>query len=197
MPELTVFAGPNGSGKSTVSSLVWFEGNANLIDTDAIARRLDSSTPARSAIPAAREAIQRSRSLLAERSSFSLETTLAGHGAMAIIRQARDAGYRTFLVFVSLGNPELHIERVRLRVSRGGHDVPEDDVRRRYWRSLKHAPEALRLVDQAVVLDNSRSYPARKLELRGGHVVWRDENLPEWVQRLDEALKSAKATVNS
>ncbi len=88
MPTLTVIAGPNGSGKSTLTSSFWFEGNANLIDPDAIARRLDAARPARSAIPAAREAILRCRALLADRASFILETTLAGHGAMGIIRQA-------------------------------------------------------------------------------------------------------------
>ena len=184
MPVLTLVAGPNGSGKSTLTSSIWFEGSANLIDPDAIARRLDAAQPARSAIPAAREAVLRCRTLLAERASFTLETTLAGHGAIAIMRQARDAGYQTFLVYVSLGDPELHIERVRLRVSQGGHDIPDSDIRRRYWRSLMRAPEALRLVDQAVVLDNSGLYPARMLLFRRGHVVWSAEILPEWVQLL-------------
>ena len=184
MPTLTVIAGPNGSGKSTLTSSFWFEGNANLIDPDAIARRLDPARPARLAIPAAREAIVRCRALLADRASFTLEPTLAGHGAMGIIRQASNAEYRTLLVYVSLGDPELHIERVRVRVSQGGHDIPDVDIRRRYRRSLMRAPEALRLADEAVVLDNSGLHPARMLLLKGGRIVWRAETLPEWVQRL-------------
>jgi predicted ABC-type ATPase len=184
MPTLTVIAGPNGSGKSTLTSHIWFEGNANLIDPDAIARRLDTAHPARSAIPAAREAILRCKHLLADRVSFTLETTLAGNGAMGIIRKAKNAGYQTFLVYVSLGDPELHIERVRLRVSQGGHDIPDLDIRRRYWRSLANAPEALRLAGQAVVLDNSGLHPVRMLLLEDGNVVWRAAALPEWVQRL-------------
>ena len=188
MPTLTVIAGPNGSGKSTLTSSFWFEGNANLIDPDAIARRLDAVRPARSAIPAAREAILRCRALLADRASFTLETTLAGHGAMGIIRQASNAGYRTLLVYVSLGDPELHIERVRLRVSQGGHDIPDADIRRRYVRSLLRAPEALHLADEAVVLDNAGLHPVRMLLLRGGRIVWRAETLPEWVRRLIPVL---------
>lgn len=184
MPTLTVIAGPNGSGKSTLTSSIWFEGSANLIDPDAIARRLDAAQPARSAIPAAREAILRCQALLAAGASLALETTLAGHGAMGLLRQARKLGYQTFLVYVSLGDPELHIERVRLRVSQGGHDIPDSEIRRRYWRSLMRAPEALRLVDEAVVLDNSGFYPVRMLLLKGGHVVWNAKTLPEWVQRL-------------
>lgn len=184
MCTLTVIAGPNGSGKSTLTSSIWFEGNANLIDPDAIARRLDAAQPARSAIPAAREAILRCRALLAARDSLTLETTLAGHGAMGIMHQAKNVGFQTALVYVSLRDPELHIERVRLRVSQGGHDIPDADVRRRYWRSLMHAPGALSLADEAVVLDNSGRHPVRMLLLKGGRVIWRAETLPEWVQRL-------------
>ena len=103
---------------------------------------------------------------------------------MGIVRRAKTAGYRTVLVYVSLGDPELHIERVRLRVSQGGHDIPDTDICRRYWRSLMHAPEALRLVDEAVVLDNSGFHPVRVLLLNDGSVVWRADALPEWVRRL-------------
>src|SRR5271154_4392590 len=182
MPALTVIAGPNGSGKSTLTSSIWFEGNANLIDPDAIARRLDSGQPARAAIPAAREAIARCRALLGDQLSFTLETTLAGHGAVGIMRQAKKAGYKTFLVYVALGDPELHIERVRLRVAQGGHNIPDADIRRRYYRSLMRAPEALRLADEAVVLDNSGLRPVRVLLLRGGLVGWRAQALPAWVE---------------
>jgi predicted ABC-type ATPase len=183
MPTLSVIAGPNGSGKSTLTSSVWFAGGANLIDPDAIARRLESTQPALAAIPAAREAILRCKALLAERESFALETTLAGHGAISIMRQAKAGGYRTFLVYVSLGNPDLHIERVRLRVSRGGHDIPDSDIRWRYWRSLSRALEALHLVDEAVVLDNSGVHPVRMLWFKGGEIVWRADTLPDWVEQ--------------
>jgi predicted ABC-type ATPase len=108
---------------------------------------------------------------------------------MGIVRQAKNAGYQTFLVYVSLGDPELHIERVRLRVSQGGHDIPDADIRRRYWRSLTRAPEALRLADEAIVLDNSGRHPVRMLLLRNGRVVWRADVLPEWVKRLSESLQ--------
>jgi len=116
------------------------------------------------------------------------ETTLAGHGAMGIMRRAKTAGYQTALVYVSLGDPELHIERVRLRVAQGGHDIPDADIRRRYWRSLAHAPEALTLADEAVVLDNSGRYPIRMLLIKDGRGIWRAAALPEWVQRLGTKL---------
>jgi predicted ABC-type ATPase len=191
VPTLSVVAGPNGSGKSTLTSSIRFEDSGNLIDADAIARGLDPVQPSRVAVRAARLAVLRCRQLLVSRQSFTLETTLAGHGAISIMREARSAGYRTFLVYVGLGDPELHIERVRLRVSQGGHDVADVDIRRRYIRSLRRAPEALRLADEAVVLDNSGLHPVRALLLRDGRTVWRAAVLPGWVQTMAHALSRA------
>lgn len=107
---------------------------------------------------------------------------------MSILRKATSIGYQTLLVYVSLGDPELHIERVRLRVSQGGHDIPDVDIRRRYWRSLTRAPEALRLAEKAIVLDNSGLHPVRMLWIERGRVTWQAEVLPEWAQRLATAL---------
>jgi predicted ABC-type ATPase len=84
------------------------------------------------------------------------------------------------VVYVSLGDPDLHIKRVRVRASQGGHDVPDADIRRRYWRSLARAPEALRPADEAIVLDNSGLHPVRLLLLRKGQAVWRADTLPGW-----------------
>ena len=99
------------------------EGSANVVDPDAIARNLNPGLPSRAAIAAARQAVGRCRTLLKNRESFILESTLAGHGALSLMRAAKRAGYRTLLVYVALGDPELHIERVRLRVSQGGHEA--------------------------------------------------------------------------
>jgi len=103
---------------------------------------------------------------------------------MTIMREARRAGYKIALVYVALKDPELHIERVRLRVSQGGHDIPDADIRRRYARSLMRAPEALSLADEAVVLDNSGLHPVRMLLFENGVVVWRAEVLAEWAREL-------------
>ncbi len=182
MPTLSLIAGPNGSGKSTLTWMVWFEGNEHIIDADAIAKRIDPLRPATAAISAAREAILLCRNLLADMQSFTLETTLAGNGALATLREAKSRGYRTYVCFVALRTPELHIERVRSRVMQGGHDIPDNDVRRRYGRSLTHAPEA-------DVFDNSGIQPERMLMLRSGRIVWSAENLPGWVEQLRAAIE--------
>ena len=92
-----------------------------------------------------------------------------------MMRQAKSAGFRIQLLYVALSSPELHIQRVRLRVSQGGHDVPDEDILRRYARSLAHAPEAMRLADEAVVFDNSGLDRQRMLEVRKGRITWRTD----------------------
>jgi predicted ABC-type ATPase len=82
VPTLVVIAGPNGSGKSTLTAAVDFEGRANLVDPDAIARGMNPSHPESAAGPAAREAIARCRGYLAAKTSFAVETTLAGKRAL-------------------------------------------------------------------------------------------------------------------
>jgi hypothetical protein len=78
---------------------------------------------------------------------------------MTIMREDRRAGYKIFLVYVALKDPELHIERVRLRVSRGGHDIPDADILRRYARSLMRAPEALAPAERQLCSTTRASIP--------------------------------------
>ena len=188
MPTLVVIAGPNGSGKSTLTAAVDFEGRANLVDPDAIAGRMNPSHPETAAGPAAREAIARCRGYLAEKTSFAVETTLAGKRALTFMREAKSAGFQIQLLYVALSSPELHIQRVRLRVSQGGQDVTDQDIRRRCARSLAHAPEAVRLADETVIFDNSGLERQRVLEIRNGRVTWRAARVSRWVQDLDREI---------
>jgi predicted ABC-type ATPase len=188
VPTLTVIGGPNGSGKSTFTRKLDFDGRANLLDPDAIARRMNPHDLRLAAIDAAREVIQRTREYLRDGQSFAIETTLSSVSILETMRRARERGFVVRLVYVCVNNPDWNIERVRARFAQGGHDVPDEDIRRRYERSLGNLPAALRLAHQAVVHDNSGSVPRRVLETRDGVVVWRDDNEPEWVTRTWKAL---------
>ncbi|MBV8819272.1 MAG: zeta toxin family protein [Acidobacteriaceae bacterium] len=187
---LSVVAGPNGSGKSTLNSFIKLTETAHLIDPDAIAREMDPEQPSRVAIAAGREAILRCNRFIESRASFTLETTLAGHGAMRIMHDARNAGYRINMVYMALDRPELHFQRVRLRVSEGGHDVPPADIERRYHRSLLHAPEALRIADEGMVVDNAGPHPVIVALIERGVILWRATTVPEWVQNIQAQLES-------
>jgi predicted ABC-type ATPase len=123
VPLLTVIAGPNGSGKSTLTGALGLEHQSNLIDPDQIARRMNSADPAVATVAAGREAIARCRAYLSSQTSFAVETTLAGNGPIAMIREAKASGFSIWLLFIALNNPELNIQRVRTRVEQGGHHV--------------------------------------------------------------------------
>jgi predicted ABC-type ATPase len=102
VPNLTVFAGPNGSGKSTIVAGAKLEGKENLLDPDAIARRIDRTDAFRAAIGAAREVISRTREYLSRRESFAVETTLASKAMLATMSRAQELGFFVRLVYVCL-----------------------------------------------------------------------------------------------
>lgn len=181
MPTLTVIAGPNGSGKSTLTRSVDFEGRDRLLDPDAIARGLNPLNPSAAAIAAGREVLKRTAEYLNRGVSFAVETTLSSRNRVDLIRQAKSRGYEIHLIFVGLDSPDRCITRVRNRAARGGHFVPDADVRRRYARSVANAALALRLADTAKFYDNSGDGHRLILVADAGVVVWRDEGVPEWV----------------
>jgi predicted ABC-type ATPase len=84
------------------------------------------------------------------------------------------------LVYVALDNVERNLTRVQGRVAAGGHSVPDDDIRRRYARSLRNAYEAVRIADIAKVYDNSGDGHRLVLVFKAGVVTWRSDHLPAW-----------------
>jgi len=181
VPVLTIIGGPNGSGKSSLTRSLVLEGRENLLDPDAIARRINPVDLRKAAIDAARETIVRTRGYLREKQSFAIETTLSSSSILETMSQAIEAGFAVNLIYVCLDNPEWNIERVRQRFARGGHDVPDQDVRRRYERSLANLSPAVSLAHEAQLYDNSRDQPRLVLEARQGEIAWRDDDQPTWV----------------
>ncbi len=125
--------------------------------------------------------------LIGARESFVVESTLAGHGVFSLLADAKRARYRIHLIYVALRDPELHIERVRLRVSLGGNDVPDSAIRRRSARSLANLPKAIRLADEASVYDNTSARLMPVMKLDSGRVRWRSGSLPGWAQAIEAA----------
>ena len=184
MPVLTVFAGPNGSGKSSFIRQIEFEGKLNLLEPDAIARHMNEEYPRHAGIAAGREVLRRTAECVLLKESFAIETTLSGKWTDSAIRAAQQKSFFIRLLYVCLDNPERCIQRVRERVKHGGHDVPDRDIRRRYGRSLYNARRLLRIVDQALVFDNSSAEPKRLLEMRHGQVLDRSDEMPDWATGL-------------
>lgn len=136
-PQLVILAGPNGAGKTTISREVLHKtlGIANFVNADTIAAGLSGFDPDRAAFAAGRIMLARLKELAAERSDFAFETTLASRTFAPWIRGLTFSGYRAHLIYVWVRSPRLSVLRVRARVKRGGHSVPELTIRRRYARS--------------------------------------------------------------
>ena len=184
MPTFTVIAGPNGCGKSTLSRFVDFEGRDLLLDPDAIATQLNPLNPSAAAIAAAKHVLNRTAAYLNQGASFAVETTMSSRGRVDLLRKAKSRGYEVHLVYIAMDSPERCIARIRSRAERGGHFVPDADVRRRYSRSVANAANALRLADFARFYDNSGDGPRLVLVAEAGQVMWQAEVVPDWARIL-------------
>jgi len=95
------------------------------------------------------------RKLLQHRVSFTFESVMSHPDKVALLQKAQQSGYRTYLYYVATDDPEINISRVCNRVALGGHDVPEDKITNRYYRSLDLLIEAIRHANRAYIFDNS------------------------------------------
>ena len=155
---LYIIGGCNGAGKTTASYTVLPDilDCREFVNADEIARGLSPFNPADVAIEAGRLMLKRIEELLAREESFSIETTLATRSYVNLVRRAHDKGYRVTLLFFWLNSPELAIQRVAERVSKGGHDIPEDIIRRRYVSGIQNLLNLYAAeVDSWSIYDNS------------------------------------------
>lgn len=188
---MTVFAGTNGAGKSTLTrQLENYVGE--IIDADAIAKRLNPKNPESVSAAAGRETLMRVGECIKDGRSFSIETTLAGGNAIRQMEQAKKLGFEVDLFYVGLENVEYHIKRVGMRIAQGGHSIPEVDIRRRYARSLNNLPRAMAIADRSYVFDNTSEF-TQLLEVEKGKLEYRVQKLPEWAER---AILTFKEKVN-
>ena len=89
--------------------------------------------------------------------SFSFETVMSSSDKIELLKRAQQNGYRTYLYFIATNDPNINISRVAERVKRGGHDVPRDKIKSRFYRSLELLNEAIKFTNRAFIFDNSGS----------------------------------------
>ena len=158
-PCIYVLAGTNGAGKSSIGGAMFRQRGAEYFNPDEAAQRILSANPAITQEKANSAAWNEGKHLLeraiVERRTFAMETTLGGHTLAALLEKATLAGIEVRVWNVGLENPELHIARVRARVERGGHDIPESKIRERYARSIWNLIQLLPKLTEVFVYDNS------------------------------------------
>ena len=162
MPSLYVVAGPNGAGKTTFIKRFAPRELALLdfINADEVARGLSPFRPERARVEAGRLVLTRFRQFIEERRDFVLETTLSGRTYAKYFRTARAAGYHVRLDFLLLPDMEDSIRRVADRVEQGGHDVPLEDLRRRFKVTVQNLFSIYRrVIDRWSIYDNGQHAP--------------------------------------
>lgn len=177
MKEIVVLAGPNGAGKTTAALrfLPKLPHIQEFLNADEFARAIYPPDPSLAAFAAGRRLLDRMRELIASEVSFGVETTLSGRSYLPLLKKCKAKGWRITLLFLWLPTPGAAIKRVERRVRGGGHGVPAEIVRRRYFAGIANLLKYyLPLADEAEIYDNSvkRVQIAKRSE--GGAILVRD-----------------------
>jgi len=202
-PSLYVLAGVNGAGKSSVGGAFLMQKNLVWYNPDTFARALveeHGRTQADANSEAWKEGMLQLDTAIAEKKRFAFETTLGGN----TVRQKLQTACKTHNVriwYCGLRAPELHVARVRLRVSQGGHDIPKEKIFERWKASRANLVELLPYLAELSVFDNSAEAatgtpvpePKRLLHFKDGAVLYPTPNArailadtPEWAQAIVE-----------
>ena len=159
MPRLYIISGCNGAGKTTASYSLLPEmlECSEFVNSDEFAKSLSPFDPSQASIQASRYMLLKIRYLLKRHQDFAVETTLATRTLLKIVTTAQAAGYTVTLLYFWLRTPELAVERVRARVEAGGHNIPEETIRRRYQVGIDYffhhyAP----ICERWILADNSQ-----------------------------------------
>jgi predicted ABC-type ATPase len=187
--NIFMISGPNGAGKTTTAmslipnSAIIYE----FINADEIARGLAPLHPESMALTASKLMLKRLKELLDSDKNIAFETTGSGINYVKHLRYAQSKGYEVYLMFLWLSSPDLAVKRVKHRIAQGGHSIPEDAVRRRYYAGLRNLiRHYLPLADNVIVLDNSIAHLnkviARKNKLDGLKIE--QKNIWEEIQEI-------------
>ena len=197
--RIYVLAGTNGAGKSSIAGAMLLRRRVEYFNPDAAARRILDANPGAGQTQANAAAWLEGRRLLeraiAEGLDFAFETTLGGRTITSLLERAAARGIEVRVWYVGLSSPELHIARVRARVAKGGHDIPEPRIRERYDASRLNLIRLLPRLTELWVYDNSEDAdpdagvapePRLVLHLRRGAIVGpRDlSGTPGWAKAI-------------
>ena len=208
VPRIHVLAGVNGAGKSSVGGEVIRAAGAQYYNPDEAARQVKRSNPQLTQSQANGVAWQNGKLMLErairEKKDFAFETTLGANTMTELLIQAAEVGFEIHIWYAGLASPEQHIVRVRARVKRGGHDIPEQDIRRRFEHSrlnlirLMAHLTSLRVFDNSVDADpeaGKQPIPRLVLHMEQGAVITDAKDLvstPEWARPLVAAALKKK-----
>ena len=184
MNNYILIAGVNGTGKSSLRGVLEGQGVllGHIIDADAIAKQNKFDN-----IKAGKEAIKEIKHCLNNNLSFTQETTLAGHRTERTIKQARKQGYFITMFYVGLNSKEESISRIANRVRKGGHNIPDSDVIRRFENRFEALKKVIPLCDEVIFYDNENGF-VKVAEITNNKFNFTNGYRPQWILDLKSEL---------
>ena len=183
MKLYTIIGGVNGCGKSSLTGALKAERSdlGLLIDVDKLAAQLGSP------VEGGKAAVRKIDECLEKGISFTQETTLSGARTERTIRRAKERGYTIRLYYIGLDTMEESLGRIANRVAKGGHDIPKEDVERRFHSRFTDVLRVLPYCDEARFFDNDNGF-VEVAEYRNGELIPRVPNPPRWLLELMERV---------
>ncbi len=183
MKIYTIIGGVNGVGKSSLSGVLSAESTdlGIIIDTDKLTAELGGDK-----IKGGKKAILRIEECLKAGINFTQETTLSGIRTLKTIQKAREQGYYIRLYYIGVNSSEESIKRIKNRVEKGGHDIPEDDVQRRFNKRFEDLKRILPYCNEARFFDNENGF-VEKAEYKNGSIVAKGTS-PAWLIKLQQSF---------
>jgi predicted ABC-type ATPase len=184
-PKFWIVAGPNGSGKSSIytdTDIEDFSGSVWIINPDLLTARIqeiEHLKPRAANIAAVTRIYSWLEASIAAHQTIGVETVLSTEKYRTLVRAAKAHGFEVRLIYILLSSAELSVERVKIRVEKGGHHVPTIKIRQRRERSLQQLPWFLKNSDLAWIFDNSGKKPAQIAQKVGNTIIVDPMALPE------------------
>lgn len=181
MATYTIFAGVNGAGKTSIYKSIYYERNKSeeRINTDEMVARIGSWKDNNLQIKCAREAVKLINYYIKNDISFNQETTLSGKSIVRNIKKARQEGFYVVMNYIGVDNPDIAKERVKSRVLKGGHGIPEEAIERRYYESLDNLKEVLDICNEINIYDNTNKFK-HVAYICDGIIKWKRDITPKW-----------------
>ena len=186
MRTYTIIGGVNGAGKSSLSGVLSAESTelGIIVDTDKITAALGGDR-----IKGGKAAVSLINDCLEKHINFTQETTLSGVRTLKTIQKARDLDYYIRLYYVGVSSSGESIRRIKNRVEKGGHDIPSEDVERRYQKRFDDLARVLPYCNEVRFFDNENGF-AEKAEYRNGQLITRGGDIPRWLLELKNYLEN-------
>ena len=184
MKVYSIIGGVNGVGKSSFTGVLK-ERSTDLgiiVDVDKITAEMGAG-----ALAGGKAALRKINECIEKGVSFTQETTLSGHKTEATAKQAKELGYHVRLFYIGLDTATESLARIANRVRRGGHDIPENDVERRFAGRWEAVTKILPYCDEAEFYDNDNGF-VKVAEYRNGELRAVGNHRPKWIQELSEYI---------